>query len=246
MIVTNELLGYERLKIFQDTDMFHFSLDSMLLAHFVSLNKKIERVVDLCSGNYPIPLYLTLRTKAQIYGIEIQEEAYDLGLKSVKINDLEKEITLINDDVLNALNHFEAHSVDVVTCNPPYFKLNESSNVNPDYRLMVARHEKLIDLEGVIRIASSLLKDGGYFAMVHRPSRLKEIFILLEKYHLNPSRLQFVYPKKDNEANHILIEARLSKGKNDNLKILKPLFVYEDDKWTKDILDVYNYGREKE
>lgn len=246
MIVLNELLGYERLKIYQDTDMFHFSLDSMLLAHFVTINKKVESIVDFCSGNYPIPLYLTLRTKAKIYGIEIQEEAYQLGLKSVSINNLDDKIDLINDDVLNALKHFEAHSVDVVTCNPPYFKIDENSNLNPDYRLMVARHEKLIDLEGVIKMASSLLKDGGYFAMVHRPSRLKEIIVLLEKYNLSPSRLQFVYPKKDSEANHILIEARLSKGKNDNLRILKPLFVYENDKWTKDILDVYNFGRENQ
>ena len=245
MIVINELLGYERLKIYQDTEMFHFSLDSMLLAHFVTITSKVKRIVDLCSGNYPIPLYLTLRTKAEINGIEIQEEAYQLGLDSVKLNNLEGKINLINDDALNALAHFEAHSVDVVTCNPPYFKLDENSNVNPDYRLMVARHEKLIDLEGVIKTASNLLKEGGYFAMVHRPSRLKEIFILMEKYHLSPSRLQFVYPKKDSEANHILIEGRYVKNKNDNLRILKPLFVYQKDKWSKDVLDVYNYGREK-
>lgn len=243
MIVQNELLGYPRIKIYQDVEMFHFSLDSMLLAYFVSINYRIKSVVDFCSGNCPIPLYLSLRTKANIYGLEIQKEAYDLGQRSIIENHLEEQIHLFNDDVLNALTYFKEHSVDVVTCNPPFFKIDEKSNVNPDYRLMVARHEKLIDLEGVIKMASNLLKDGGYFAMVHRPERLKEIFVLLDKYHLNPSRLQFVYPKKDSEANHILIEARYSFNKNDNLHILKPLYVYEDGKWTQDILDIYNYGK---
>ena len=70
MIISNELLGYKKYIIYQDTNMFSFSTDSLLLANFATINKKTKNVVDFCSGNFPIPMYLTLRTDAKIKGIE--------------------------------------------------------------------------------------------------------------------------------------------------------------------------------
>ena len=82
--------------------------------------------------------------------------------------------------------------------------------------------------------------------MVHRPERLTDILVLLKKYRLEPSRLQFVYPKIGKNANHILIEARKGVNKNPNLQILAPLFVYdENNQWTNDILKIYNYKKEE-
>ena len=42
--VINYLLGYKALKIVQDNDMFNFSLDSVLLPNFVTINKKIMNI----------------------------------------------------------------------------------------------------------------------------------------------------------------------------------------------------------
>ena len=44
MKVINYLLGYKDLYIVQDTDMFNFSLDSVLLPNFVRINKKVKKV----------------------------------------------------------------------------------------------------------------------------------------------------------------------------------------------------------
>ena len=44
MKVTNYLLGYKDLKIVQDNEMFNFSLDSVLLPNFVTLNKGIKKI----------------------------------------------------------------------------------------------------------------------------------------------------------------------------------------------------------
>ena len=43
---------------------------------------------------------------------------------------------------------------------------------------------------------------------------------------LEPKRIRFVYPKEGKEANILLVEA-IKDGKPD-LKVLPPLFVYED------------------
>ena len=47
MKVINYLLGYKDLMIVQDNNMFNFSLDPVLLPNFVTLNKKIDRILDI-------------------------------------------------------------------------------------------------------------------------------------------------------------------------------------------------------
>lgn len=246
MIVYNELLGYPKYKIVQDTEMFNFSTDSILLASFATVNAKMKRVVDFCSGNFPIPIYLTLRTDASIDGIEIQEAACNLAKESLRINNLGNQITIHNEDVIGIHKKFGLDYADLILCNPPFFIYQEDSNINHNLELTIARHEIKIKLEDVIKEASLILRQGGYFAMVHRPERLVQILSLMEKYKLMPSRLQFVYPKMGKEANHLLIEGRKGGKKNPNLRILAPLYVHdENNQWTNDILKIYNYKKEE-
>lgn len=241
MEVINDLLGYDGLKIVQNPEMFSFSIDSMILGYFATINKKTCEIIDLCTGNAPIPLYLTLRTKAHITGVEIQKKVYELGVKSVKMNNKEDTITLLNED-LKGISEKLGKKYDLVTCNPPYFKYNETSNINKSEYKTIARHEVLVTLEDCIIEASKLLKTKGYFSMVHRPDRLVEILELMKKYKIEPKRLQFIHPKIDLEPNHILIEG--VKEGNPGLKVLKPLVVYENDKWSNDILKIYNLKEE--
>ena len=246
MIVANDLLGYKKYIIYQDTELFSFSTDSMLLASFATINRRTKKVVDFCSGNFPIPMYLTLRTDAKILGIEIQQASCDLAERSIKENKLEDQIEIMCGNVIGVHNQLGVDCCDLVLCNPPFFKISENSNLNLREEVTIARHEVLINLEDIIKEAGIILRQGGYFAMVHRPERLAEIFVLLKKYQLEPSRLQFVYPKANKEANHILIEARKGVNKTPNLKILPPLIIYgENNQWTNDILKIYNYSKEE-
>lgn len=224
--VINDLLGYDGLKIIQRPDMFNFSLDSTLLANFVTINKNTDKIVDLGTGNGPIPLFLSIRTKAKIIGIEIQKDAFELAKRNVKINNLEQQIEIINADLKNIYQKIGHHTFNLVTSNPPYFKVTNEANVNKNDYLTIARHEILVTLEDVIKEASLLLKHGGYFTMVHRPDRLLDILGLLRDYKLEPKRLRLVYPKPNKECNTILIEAR--KSNQGGLRILPPLYVYDE------------------
>lgn len=241
--IINELLGRPLLKIYQDPECFNFSLDSMLLASFVTIPKRTKMIVDLGTGNAPIPLYLTLRTNAHIFGVEIQEYSFNLAAKSVKINNKEEQITLINKDLKGISQELGVHKADVVISNPPFYKVG-SFNQNPDERKNIARHEVLATLEDIVKEAASLLNSNGVFAMVHRPDRLIEIIETLRKYKLEPKRIQFVHPKANKNCNHLLIEA-IRDGKPGSLKILEPLIVYgNDNKWTKEVLKIYNFEEE--
>ena len=238
-IVCNELLGRELIKIYQDTDYFNFSIDSVLLASFVSISYKTEAICDLCSGNAPIPLYLTLRTNAKIVGVEVQSHSYDLAMMSIKENSLEDRIEMINDNLVG-INKKIGNKFDIVTVNPPFFKIG-NHNINPSDAKAIARHEVLASLDDIVKESALLLKSKGRLAMVHRPDRLVEILDTFRKYKIEPKRLQFVYPKIGKECNHILIEG-IKDGEPGNLRVLEPLYVYNDDnKWTKEVLKIYNY-----
>lgn len=234
MEVVNYLLGYKNLKIVQNTDMFNFSLDSVLLPNFVTLKKNTAKILDIGCGNAPIPLILATKTSAKIIGVEIQKDVYELALKTVKMNDLEKQIEIINDDINNIYTCFETESFDTVVCNPPYFKVATTPNLNTIEYKTIARHEIKLNLEQIINIAKKLLKNNGNIAMVHRPERLSDIITIMRKNNIEPKRIRFVYPKETKEANILLIEG--VKNGRPGLKILPPLYSHcENGEYSKQI-----------
>lgn len=232
----DERLDYllaEDLRIIQSPSVFSFSLDAVLLSRFIGVPKR-GAVVDLCSGNGVIPLFLSARTNAKITGVELQPRLYDMACRSIDYNQLEHQIEMVLGDVKEAPNTLGVEKYDAVTCNPPYFLAHELSDKNLSEHHAIARHELHLTLEEAIHSASRLLKQGGKAAFVHRPGRLLDIVTAMRANRLEPKRMQLVYPKRGKEANTLLIEG-IKDGKPD-LKILPPLYVYEDNnEYTKEI-----------
>lgn len=240
----DERLDYllaENLRIIQSPSVFAFSLDAVLLARFVYVPIQKGRLIDLCSGNGVIPLFLSTRTKGSIVGVEIQERLYDMAVRSVDYNKLESRIEMIHGDIKEMPKQIGYSKFDVVTCNPPYFPTPDQKEINENEHLAIARHEILCTLEDAIKVSSQLVRQGGKVAFVHRPGRLVDIIDLMRKYRLEPKRIQFVYPKAGREANTVLVEA-MKDGRPD-LKIENPLIVYnEKDEYTEEIREIL-YGR---
>lgn len=234
MKVINYLLGYKNLKIVQDNDMFNFSLDSVLLPNFVTLNKNITKILDIGCGNAPIPLILSTKTKANIVGVEIQKKVYEMAVESVNINNLSDQIKIINMDINEFYKIEETDKYDVITCNPPFFKYTEDSNINESEYKTIARHEIKLNLQELFKIAKKLLKNNGVIGIVHRPERLLEILEEMRKNNIQPKKIQFVYPRENQNANIALVEG--SKNGNPGIKILPPLFTHNvDGSYTKKI-----------
>ena len=241
--VIHDLLGYDGIKIIQRSDMFNFSLDSTLLADFVIPLTKTKKILDLGTGNAPIPLFLSMKTNAKIIGIEIQKDVYDLAVRTIKLNKLENQITILNEDIKGIHKKFENSEFDLVTCNPPFFKYKESSHTNKHDYKTIARHEVFITLEEIIIEAKRLLTTKGSLVMVHRTERLIEIINLLSKHKFSVKRLRLVYPKHGEESNMVLLDA--SNNGLPGLKILEPLYVHENDSYTKEVLRIFNLGKER-
>lgn len=201
-------LGINGLKLIQDTDLFCFGTDSVLLTDFVRV-KSGARVVDLCSGNGIIPVLLSAKTKAsEITGVEILKPSYELAVRNAEINGLSDRVRFINADLKNWNEYFPSGYADVVTCNPPYMKVGAGFK-NPDDYKAAARHEVYAGFEDIVCCASKLMKFGGYFFAVHRADRLCDVLCLMRKYRIEPKRLAFVSPNPDRAPNLILVEGML-------------------------------------
>lgn len=226
-------------RIIQDPEKFCFGMDAVLLSGFASAPEG-GRVLDLGTGTGIIPILMAAKTPAtELIGLEIQEESADMAQRSVILNDLQSKIKIVQGDIKEAGQLFDAASFDVVTSNPPYM-IGGHGLKNPDGPKAIARHEVLCDLEDVIKAAARLLKSGGKFYMVHRPFRLAEIMVLMHDYRIEPKRMQLVYPYADKEPNMVLIEG--ARGGRSRLTVEKPLIIYEaPGKYTPEIYDIYGY-----
>ncbi len=222
----DHLLGKEG-RIIQSPSVFSYSLDAALLAQFAWVPIQQGKLVDLCAGNGAIPLFLSYRTKGTITGLEIQPRLVDMARRSIAFNEKQDQLKMIEGDVKEAGKQLGYGLYDSVTCNPPYFLANESSNRNQSEHYTIARHEVLCTLEDCIRSAADLLKQGGKTAFVHRPERLLDIVTLMRQYRIEPKRMQLIYPKEGKEANMLLIEG--IKDAKPGLKVLPPFIVYEQD-----------------
>lgn len=229
---TTERIDYlpgQALKIIQSDDTFALSTDTMFLGHFAHVRApKHQRVLDFCTGTGALPLLLSTKTAGQIEGIELQPKLADMARRSVALNGLSERIQIRTGNITQAKTWYPINSIDLITCNPPYFKRYPNSTMNPNSQKALARHEVAMTLEDVFDQAKVLLRDKGKLCLVHRPERLSEMQALGRAYGFSLKRLALIYPRSGANANTVLVEF-MKHGKESGLTILPPIIVYDED-----------------
>ncbi|MCU7357919.1 tRNA1(Val) (adenine(37)-N6)-methyltransferase [Enterococcus dispar] len=236
-----DALYAEGIQIIQSSDVFSFSIDAVLLANFPKIPKR-GKILDLCAGNGAVGLFISRKTQAKIEQIEIQPRLADMAKRSIDLNHLEDQMDVHELNLKDSLSVIKKDSLDLILCNPPYFKNLPTNEKNPNPHLAIARHEIHATLADVVAVSSQMLKMNGRLALVHRPDRFLEILELMQHYRIAPKRVQFVYPKENKDANIVLVEG-IKDGKKDGLKILPPLTVYSESNEYTPTLKAMLYGQ---
>ncbi len=234
-------LQLKGLKIIQDTELFSYGTDAVLLSSFVK-TKKGDSIVDLGTGTGILPLLIYGKnTNVTLNAIEIQKPLYEIAKKSVALNNLQASINIIHGDIKDAPKFFK--EANIVVCNPPYEKQGDGfSRLSDSHK--IARVEMLITFDDICISASKLLKTGGNFFLIHRPSRLSELFSTLTKNKLEPKIIRFVHTYVTSEPKLVLISA--SKEGKTALRVMPPLIMYDDNKnYTQEVKEIYGDGYER-
>lgn len=212
-------------KLIQDKKNFMFGIDAVLLSDFASCRKK-DTVVDFCSGTGIIPVLMRAKYSAQkITAVEVQEKAAQIASRNFSINEGCENYEVINDNLKNAAQYFKSQSVDVVTCNPPYYKKNTRDALMRE-EIFISRHEILCSFEDIAKSVSYILKPNGKFFLIHKPERLSDVICALNKFNMEAKVLRFVESFSGEAPSMFLMEA--VKCASSGLKILEPLVIYKE------------------
>lgn len=223
--------------IIQNKKQFCFSIDAVLLAHYPKYHAN-WRVFDLGTGTGVMPLLMADKVK-EVHALEINPIMADLARRNVELNGMENKIHVSQGDYRRIGELYARESFDCVIANPPYRPVKQGI-VSAVEGIAAARHEITATLDNVVSAARYLLRFRGRFAMVHLPERLGEIIVAMDKYQIQPKRLQLVQPKPDKESNLLLIEGVVG-GAPGGLKAELPLVVHKPDgSYTDEILAIYN------
>jgi len=230
-------LQFKGLRIIQNSKGFCFGIDAVLLANFTRV-KKDAKLVDLGTGTGIIPILLAGKSSAsKIIGIEIQDEVAEMASRSVKLNQLEDRVEILNMDMKDAVGVLGKGQMDLVVSNPPY--MHSNGLINENDKKAISRHGLKCDIEDVIRVASDLVKPNGKFFMVNRPNRLVDMLAIARNYKLEAKQIRFVHSRVASSPNKGLIEDL--KSAKPEIRVLSPLYVYnEDGTYTDEVKAIYS------
>lgn len=192
--------------VYQSDNYYKFTQDAILLAKFCNI-KHSDNVLELCAGSGVISFYAySLCSFNHLYFNEIQDEMCEIIEENIQFNGFKRRSKIFNCNLKDLkLNDFKK-PVDVVICNPPYFKASKNSKVNEKHEIAISRHEIEATLEDIISKSSKLLKDKGRMYMVHLASRSAEVCALCSKYGMEVKQMKFIF-NNDKEAYLTLFEA---------------------------------------
>ncbi len=214
-----------RLKVLQKAKGYRFSLDAILLAHFVRLRPE-ERVLELGTGSGVVALLLADRWPGvHVTGLDVQADMVEMARRSVTINSLEARIEIREGDVREIKNLFPAACCDAVVANPPY-RRKEAGRMNPRREKALARHEIMGAAGDFWRAAAHVLKPAGRAFFIYPATRLAELVCGLREFCLEPKRLRMVHSQAAGVGKFALLEGRKEGG--EELQVLPPLFIYEE------------------
>ncbi|WP_027334445.1 tRNA1(Val) (adenine(37)-N6)-methyltransferase [Mycoplasma elephantis] len=244
-------LGYDsNLYIYQDKDMFNYSVDTILLGNFVFLNKKITNMLEIGTNNGSLAIFLSERNKnLKIDALEIQTKACEIAKLNIELNNKKQQINIINDD-FNVFYKKQQNKYDSIVCNPPFYPLKKSlvKTKNITQEKLIATHEILLNLEQIIFGCSKIIEQKGYLTMVLPVERIVDVMELFRKYKFEPKRIRFVCPRIYEKPKFVLIESRFMAGWG--IHFLPNLYLHPEDKnihiYNSEVVDLYKPIKIKE
>ncbi|MEE3928021.1 tRNA1(Val) (adenine(37)-N6)-methyltransferase [Mycoplasmopsis ciconiae] len=216
-IVKNSLGFDDELFIYQDKDMFNYSVDTILLGNFVALNHKTKYLLEIGTNNAALSIFLAARYKdLKIKAVEIQKSAAELAQKNVELNNMQQQIEIINNDFNDywkTYNKTINKKFQIIVCNPPFYIYDKSKiKKKISQEKLIATHEIHLNLAQIMEGSAKLLEQKGYLYLVLPVERMVDAFCEMRKTKIEPKRVQLIVPRVDDKPKFVLIEGRYQGG----------------------------------
>lgn len=219
-----EDLGCGGLKIIQDSLLYSFTSDSVILANFIKTHPN-DKCLEIGMGGGIISILLSAKEKFKsVVGLEIQKPLAMLAEENICLNSLGDKISVKNIDAGRYREYFKCGEFDVVFSNPPYMISTKDKNKNECRD--IARHERLLPMDVLTGVMCDCLRFGGKAYLVYGAERSASLIALLIKNNLQPKTMFFT---ENGRGRVVLVVIEAVKGGKEGVKIL-PNLVTNDKK----------------
>ena len=206
------------------SDEHIFGTDAVLLSSFCRVKEK-TKACELGTGCGIISVLWCKNGCRDVTAVEIQKKACEQLEKTVALNGLEEQLTLLHGDLRQLRGVLPMGSFELVCMNPPYKPVGTGIESASEAD-RIARHETVCNIDDVTAAAAYLLKYGGRLCLCHRPERLCDVIVSMRNAGIEPKRLRFVVQQEGKKPWLFLIEGRLGSGRGitveNELVIKKP------------------------
>jgi tRNA1Val (adenine37-N6)-methyltransferase len=228
--ITRDSMLRGQVTLLQPRRGFRSSLDPVILAGFVTA--PYGHILDIGCGTGAISFLLLARDPAATgVGVEIQPRLAGLLRRAVVENGHQDRFRVEHADIRHVA--LPPASFDLVVSNPPYLPLGAGA-LPPDEERAIAHHEVKLGLCDWIDRAASLCRPDGRVAVVFPATRAAELLGALQARGLPPARLRPVYPRPNQPATRILVEARRLAGARP-LVVEPPLLVHAGEGYSEEV-----------
>jgi tRNA1Val (adenine37-N6)-methyltransferase len=186
-------------KIYQPDVGQRYSTDDMLTAWMAIIcneENTPNRFLDLGSGLCSVPM-IVLWKFSQISGIgvELRENRYELGLKSLDMNGLLNRFKLLQGDLRN-LELDE--KFPIITSTPPYYTDSEGP-ISPHDDKSAARFELNGNIEDYFETANRHLSENGMFITVYPYQYKERVYTAAKKFKMFINKRVDMIPRKEKQ-----------------------------------------------
>ncbi|HID69084.1 MAG TPA: tRNA1(Val) (adenine(37)-N6)-methyltransferase [Desulfobacterales bacterium] len=225
---TQDTLFDGRLFCLQHADGYRFSIDPVLLAHFVRLGKD-ENVLDLGAGCGILGLILLYRAGNRIRSLtafELQAGLAELARDNIKLNQFQNQMQVMEGDLCDIKKSLKPEAYSTVVCNPPFYPLG-GGRPSCNKESEIARHQVTCTLADVLKAAATAVKNRGRIYLIYPADGLGSLFALLPQQGLTAKRLQLIYSYPDTETGARLLLLEAMKNGGEGLEVLPPFYIYD-------------------
>ena len=204
---------------------YRFSIDALLLTHFVRIRKGAW-IVEFGTGSAVIAMVIAKRyPTAVVHALEIQPQIADMARRSVEANGLLDRVTIHNEDARAVTKLFTERRFDAAVFNPPYRKRN-SGRINPAREKAVARHEIAGSLSLFLDAAGSIVTRGASVYTIYPARRCVDLITAMRAQKIEPKRMRMVHSHIGSRAEFVMVEG--IKGAGEEMSVMPPLFLYRE------------------
>lgn len=202
-----EDMQLDGLKIVQDTTLYRFTSDSVLLSKFAKA-KNGDVVADFCAGSGIVAFHFYALNRHDIKGLtftlfELQESLLNLSKKTAAYNEFDNFAFQLGR--LQELDEKYREKFSLVLCNPPYERADSGFD-NDAYEKAICRKEITLQLSEIVKAAAFALKFGGRIALLHRADRVAEVCYALKEANMEVKKMQFVTGREGAKPYLVMIE----------------------------------------